>query len=187
MRAKHRSLNSMPQDFAKRPPLQAPSAGGGVKFAWFGSGILVGVFGSFLFYLWQFVPEDTAAAADKPTASIISSQEIVEMDYDFYDLFPTAEVPIVEEYSSTGEKVIAPENYAYLLQAGSFRSREDADRLRAQLILRGLEVFVKEVEQASGIWHRVMVGPLDSELLLNRTRNSLAEANIETIKLRIKR
>jgi len=73
------------------------------------------------------------------------------------------------------------------LQAGSFRSKDDADRLRGELILQGLEAFTKEVEQTSGIWHRVMVGPFDSKLQLNRTRTKLAAADIETIQLRVKR
>lgn len=177
----------MAQDFAKRAPASQPSVSGGSKITWFASGMLVGVFVSFLFYLWQFVPEDPAAAADKPTAQVISDKEIVEMDYDFYDLFPSAEVPIVEEYNSTGKKVRVEEDYAYLLQAGSFRSQDDADRLRGELILQGFEAFTKEVEQASGVWHRVMVGPFETKLQLNRTRTTLAAADIETIQLRVKR
>ena len=177
----------MPQDYAKRAPAAAAPASGGNKIAWFSSGLLVGMFASFLFYLWQFVPEDKTVAADKPTAQVISDKEIVEMDYDFYDLFPKAEVPVVEEYNNSGEKVAVEEDYAYLLQAGSFRDREDANRLRGELILQGMVVFIKEVEQASGTWHRVMVGPFDSKRMMTRARNSLAEANIESITLRVKR
>ncbi|MFT7243015.1 MAG: cell division protein FtsN [Candidatus Azotimanducaceae bacterium] len=180
----------MPKDFAKRAATQEPantSSGGGVKIAWFASGMLVGMFVSFLFYLWQFVPEDPSAKADKPTAQIISDKKIIEMDYDFYDLFPSAEVPIVEEYTTSGEKVVVEEDLAYLLQAGSFRNKEDAERLRGELILQGLEVFVRTVEQANGGWHRVMVGPFDTKLELTRTRNVLAEANIESIPIQLKR
>jgi cell division protein FtsN len=180
----------MAKDFAKRTATPAPAdsnGGGGVKIAWFASGMLVGVFASFLFYLWQFVPADPSAGADTPTAQVISDKEIIEMDYDFYDLFPSAEVPVVEEYSASGKKVVVEEEFAYLLQAGSFRKKEDADRLRGELILQGLDVFVRSVEQSSGAWHRVMVGPFDTKLALNRTRNILAEADIESIQLRVKR
>ena len=177
----------MPQDFAKRTPASATEQGGGNRFAWFFSGVLVGGFASFLVYLWQFVPEDQAANAEKPTAQVISDKKIIEMDYDFYDLFPSAEVPVVEEYNASGKKVAVKEDYAYILQAGSFRSKDDADRLRAELILQGMVVFTKEVEQASGTWHRVLVGPFDSELPMTRARRALAEADIETITLRVKR
>lgn len=177
----------MPQDYAKRSSAAAPPSGSGNKIAWFSSGILVGMFVSFLFYLWQFVPKDVTAAADKPTAEVISDKKIVEMDYDFYDLFPSAEVPVVEEYNNAGKKVTVKEDYAYLLQAGSFRAAEDAEHLRAELILQGMTVFTKEVEQASGTWHRVLVGPFESELNMTRARRALAEAKIESITLRVKR
>lgn len=177
----------MPQDYAKRAPAAATPPSGGNRLAWFSSGILVGMFASFLFYLWQFVPKDQAVAADKPTAEVIADKKIIEMDYDFYDLFPTAEVPVVEEYNSAGKKVAVKEDYAYLLQAGSFRAKEDAEHLRAELILQGMTVFTKEIEQASGTWHRVMVGPFDSELNMSRARRALAESKIESITLRVKR
>ena len=93
----------------------------------------------------------------------------------------------MEEFNESGEKVPAEDNYAYLLQAGSFKSPDDANRLRAELILTGMQAFTKEVEHQNGTWHRVMVGPFDSKLELTRAKNSLAEANIESIQLRIKR
>ena len=177
----------MPKDFAKKNAKQEPAPTRGGNVTWFLSGIVVGVFFSFLFYLWQFVPADQSVAAEKPTSDVIADKKIIEIDYDFYDLFPSAEVPIVEEYDEGGNKVVAAENYAYLLQTGSFKSQQDADRLRAQLILQGHNVFIKAVERDDQLWHRVMVGPFDSELLLTRARTSLAEANIESIQLRVKR
>lgn len=177
----------MPQDFAKRKNTAEPEARGAGNVTWFFTGLIIGVFGSFLFYLWHFVPEDQSVAADKPTSDVIADKQVLEIDYDFYDLFPTAEVPIVEEYDQSGNKVLAEDNYAYLLQAGSFKAREDADRLRAELILQGHEAMIKEVENAKGVWHRVIVGPFDTERNLTRARNRLAEANIESIQLRVKR
>lgn len=157
------------------------------KITWFMAGLFIGIFSSFLFYLWQFVPEDQSVAADKPTSDVIADKQVIEIDYDFYDLFPTAEVPVVEEFDESGEKVAAQDNYSYLLQAGSFKSKDDANRMRAELILRGHEVNIKEIEYQDQAWHRVIVGPFDTELLMTRARNDLAEANIESIQQRIKR
>lgn len=176
----------MPQDFANRKPAPEPEKRSAGNATWFFLGLTLGVFVSFLVYLWQVVPEDPAVAIDKPTSDVISDQQVLEIDYDFYDLFPTAEVPIVEEYDLAGNKVVAESNYAYLLQAGSFKSVEDADRLRAQLILQGHEVVIKEVENVKGVWHRVIVGPFDNERDLTRARNRLAEADIESMQLRVK-
>ncbi len=176
----------MPQDFAKRKSEPAPEPKSAGNVTWFFLGLILGIFTSFLVYLWQVVPEDPAVTANKPTSDVIADQKILQIDYSFYDLFPSAEVPIVEEYDQAGNKVVAEPQYAYLLQAGSFRSVDDADRLRAQLILQGHEVVIKEVENAKGVWHRVIVGPFDSERDLTRARNRLAEANIETMQLRAK-
>ena len=107
------------------------------------------------------------------------------MQFDFYDLFPRSEVAIVEEYNTEGLRAESDGPYAYLLQAGSFPHADDADQLRAQLLLLGMEVFVKEIKIEGDKWYRVMVGPLATDLELNRTQDKLAEAEIESIPLKV--
>jgi cell division protein FtsN len=94
-------------------------------------------------------------------------------------------MPIVEEYGPDAGKKVIKDTRAYVLQAGSFRSGNDADKLRAELILLGLDVFLQVVQKDGQTWHRVMVGPIDNELELTRKRNLLAAAAIETISLRV--
>lgn len=155
-------------------------------WVWFITGLALGIFSSFIYYLWRDVPHDPAAddLVGKPTAEIPSNR-VEEMTWDFYDIFPKSEVPIVEEYQPDGTKVTVKEPTAYLLQAGSFRSLEDADRLRAELILQGLNAFTREIEKDGEAWHRVLVGPIDSEIEMNRQKRRLAEANIASIPLRV--
>ena len=155
-------------------------------------GFLFGIFAAFLVYLWKFVPVDPNSDFNKPTADIISDkklslikEKVEEIQWDFYEIFPKSEVPIVEEYSPDGEKVVIQEDYSYALQTGSFNNPDDADRLRGQLILIGLQVYIQEVSNEGVQWHMVLVGPFDSKLELNRVRNRLAEANIESIQLRM--
>ncbi len=110
------------------------------------------------------------------------------MQWDFYEIFPKSSVPVVEEYGRDGEKVAIPAApQTFVLQAGSFRSPADADNLRAELILLGMEVFIKTVDMDGQTWHRVLVGPIDTTLELNRNRNALAEASIEALTLRVSR
>ena len=94
---------------------------------------------------------------------------------------------MVEEYGQDGKKVTVTDPQAYVLQVGSFRSPADADKLRAELILLGMDVFIKIIEKDGQTWHRVLVGPIDSTLELNRNRNLLAEASIEALTLRVSR
>lgn len=47
----------------------------------------------------------------------------------------------------------------YVIQVASFKSRQDAERLKATLILQGFDVHLKEVIQANSHWYRVLIGP----------------------------
>lgn len=155
-------------------------------FVWFLAGLACGGFGSFLYRVATDVPLDPEAQAlvDKQPAVNVSADD-APMKWDFYDIFPRSEVPIVEEYATDGSKRQLEQASTYLLQAGSFRNPDDADTLRAELILLGMDVFVREIEKDGVPWHRVIVGPLDTEIELNRHRRALAESNIASIVLRV--
>ena len=74
-----------------------------------------------------------------------------------------------------------------MLQAGSFKHAEDADRLRAKLILLGLDTKVEAVSgKGKGTWHRVQVGPFKSRSRLSKARNTLIAQGIETLLLKKK-
>ena len=181
----------MAQDFAKRHNNSAESSTELSRLSWFLIGFVFGLFAAFLVYLWKVVPPDTTSNIGKPTADVISgtvgnkNELDASSSFDFYEMFPKSVVPVVEEYSSQGQRVAVDEQFTYVLQAGSFRKQEDADHLRAELILMGLTVFIKEVNRDNIKWYRVMVGPVQSKLELDRTRARLAEENIETISIRI--
>lgn len=175
---------------ARATPGRSTSAQDGGRGLWFGAGLLTGLFSAFLIYLWQASPADgelarllepPVADGKAPTPKPASEK----MQWDFYEIFPRSEVPIVEEYGTNGVKTRVAEPQAYVLQAGSFRAAADADKLRAELILLGMNVFVKVIEKDGQKWHRVLVGPMDTELEMNRNRRTLAEANIETLSLRV--
>ncbi len=173
----------MPQDHARRKSPEPNTVAGWV---WFISGLMTGVFCMFLFFVWRDVPADpdVEVIADAP---ITNSSDPEPMQWDFYDIFPKSEVPIVEEYASDGTKRQVEQPVSFLLQVGSFRNPEDADRLRAELILLGMDVFIRTIENEGQQWHRVVVGPIDTETELNRHRRRLAEANLPSIPLRVPR
>ena len=173
----------MTQDFAKRHSnvnaLGSPLPG----WVWFFTGLVAGIFVSFLVYLCKLVPPDTVTTDVREVPKAEPNHVVEEMQYKFYDLFPSSEVPIVEEYNTDGKRI---ESFSYLLQAGSFRHPNEANELRGQLILLGLDVFLKSIEVDGDTWHRVMVGPFDTDLALNRAQDKLAEAEVETIPLKIR-
>jgi len=155
------------------------------RWVWFVTGLVTGVFLSFIFYLHEFVDADPETAAITPGATLPGSRERTEdgeMQWKFYDLFPEAEVAINDNYA-TGEREFSG---SYLLQAGSFRKQDEADRLRAELILMGLEVTIRKIKVNGQDWHRVMVGPLASDAAVTRAAERLAEIDIAAIPIRVK-
>ena len=72
----------------------------------------------------------------------------------------------------------------YLLQAGSFRQRQDADARRAELLLLGLEPRIEEASGDNGRWYRVYLGPYDSKSNMARARSLTAAQGIDTLLLK---
>ena len=178
----------MTKDFAKSRKQTDASKSRLPGWVWFVVGLSLGVFGSFVFYVSQVVPVDAEVAEllDQPKPNTSTARNKAEdLKWEFHEIFPKSVVPIIEEYGPDGTKHQATTPASYLLQAGSFRQAKDADKLRGELILIGLEPKVKKIRKDNELWHRVVIGPLDTEIELTRTRNRLAEASIESIALKV--
>ncbi len=50
----------------------------------------------------------------------------------------------------------------YVLQVGSFKNKIEAERMRAELVIKGFDVIIVTVNQQQENWYRVMVGPVIS-------------------------
>jgi len=80
-----------------------------------------------------------------------------------------------------------PATDSYLLQVGSFRSAEQAERLKAELALLGLQTSIQKVTiDNRNTFHRVRVGPFRDTGAMNNARSRLSKKGIESqvIKLR---
>ena len=79
----------------------------------------------------------------------------------------------------------------YLLQAGSFRLRDDAERMRGWLMLysglpdvQGLSVTASAVElQEQGTWHRVLIGPFQDRAAVDEAMAHLRQRDVATLLL----
>jgi len=111
----------------------------------------------------ESAPSDAAPAAPETAPS-----------FDFYKVLPgdaAGELP-----PSAAPTAPTPR---YYLQAGAFQNPNDADNLKAQLALLGVEAVIQTGEVADkGVLHRVRVGPFDGMDEVNRTRSLLAQNNI---------
>ncbi|CUB05479.1 Sporulation related domain [Marinomonas fungiae] len=100
--------------------------------------------------------------------------------FEFYQLLQDSEVDTSHvdayEYQPREE-----ENFSYMIQAASFRSSADADRLRAKLILSGLEAHIKASESKDGgTWYRVTVGPFTTRSAESRAQDKLARMGLNS-------
>ncbi len=175
-------------------------------WAWAAVGLLVGLFVAFLAFLRISPPapvSQTLLLETPPEAETRTPppEEVTKREqepaapppkprFDFYNLLPEMEL-IVPETELRG--TATPEGVkrvkqpgTYLLQAGSFRSQEQADQLRARLALLGVETSVQTVTvNGKETWHRVRVGPFSSLRDLNTARSLLKKNGIDAILIRL--
>jgi cell division protein FtsN len=121
--------------------------------------------------------DDTEANGDESAKS-----------FDFYSMLPKFEVVVPEKDKDIKPDLrTAPETRrgTYVLQAGSYKTFGEADRVRAQLALQGIESKVQKVSVDSDTWHRIRIGPIKSLEELNRMRQKLRAADIDVLVIRV--
>ncbi len=108
--------------------------------------------------------------------------------FDFYTLLPELEVIIPEsEIKEEQARIKEKDDVAYMIQVGSFRAYGEADSLKAQLALLGIEADIEPVSSRGEQWLRVRVGPFTSKREMNKIRNRLHSNNINTMLVQIKK
>jgi len=108
--------------------------------------------------------------------------------YEFYSMLPKFEVVVPEKDKEVRPDIKpAPETRpgTYVLQAGSYKNFADADRIRAQLALQGIESKVQKVSVDNESWHRIRVGPITNLDELNHLRQVLRKADVDVLVIRV--
>lgn len=82
--------------------------------------------------------------------------------------------------------VFPAEDSRFLLQAGAFRTPDDADSMRARLALLGFDAKVFPREQDGTTLYRVRLGPYGNLEDVNRIRKTMAENGIDVQLVRLK-
>jgi cell division protein FtsN len=170
-------------------------------FIWLLGGLAIGLFIAFLVYLdkqpaseisfVEAVKTDLNKIKQKKTTEAVKpeSQQKQEPKFNFYTILPELEVLIPEEETRPPENktpVSVEAGKRYILQVGSFRSKQDAEKLKATVALLGLEASINEVTIDRERWHRVRVGPVDNRRELNRNISLLQRNNINAMAMELK-
>lgn len=161
--------------------------------------LMLGILGTGLYFLTGIKPsgEKPAAAPAKQPAKTVSpapapKKPAVEEPapatknrFEFYDMLKDSEVtPPADVYTSTPKD--AKSEVSYLLQAGSFRDKNDAEKMRAQLILMGLpNVHTDASTSRDGTtWYRVRTGPFDNRSTMAKAWDKLVRQNIQPLQIK---
>jgi cell division protein FtsN len=175
-------------------------------YLWMLAGLAIGLFVAFITYLQKQPAEEITF-----TEAVVQELEKVkkntpekkkndekntpskEPKFDFYTILPELEVFIPEPEMRSEEKIKTKNKTTkrttgkkYLLQAGSFRSHEDADQLKATLALLGVQSSIQSVNIKSESWHRVRIGPFDNTGQLHDTLSTLKNNKIHAMTMELK-
>jgi cell division protein FtsN len=77
--------------------------------------------------------------------------------------------------------------FMYFVQAGAYRSTEDAEAQRAKLSLMGVETKVTEREQAGRTVYRVRAGPYSKKDDADRLKERLDSGGLDTALVRVQK
>ena len=96
---------------------------------------------------------------------------------------PKAAPPPPEKGPATAA---ADDGSRFLLQAGAFRSHDEAEAMRARLALLGFDSRIFPLEQGGATLYRVRLGPYGNLEDINRISKTMAENGIDVQLIRLK-
>jgi len=123
-------------------------------------------------------PARAASAADPGTTPATSTGGIGQ---------PQAKPAVSADPLGDLLKAREADPFVYYVQAGAFRTAEDAESQRARLSLVGFEAKVSERDQAGRVVYRVRLGPLQTREEADQMRIKLVAAGVEAAMVRVQR
>ena len=126
-------------------------------------------------------PADAPASADAARAVPAAPAEDDKIHYDFFDLLPRFKLEIPPSDGAADDAPAAPADSKFILQAGAFKTREQAHRQRQKLIGMGYRASVHSFRAADAEWHRVWIGPYAELSRANQARLALKSEGVETL------
>lgn len=151
---------------------------------WILSLAAVGGFIGFIVYLNSLPPasppSQTATTQPAQTTKQAPKKTGDDTHFRFYDILPESKV--VPQDIGDYDPGPVDHSFVYMLQTGSFRHQEDAERQRAQIAFQGLRAKVDRIDMDDGsVWYRVNVGPFDSRSKMNAVMDKLVSISIEPL------
>ncbi|MDW3095794.1 MAG: SPOR domain-containing protein [Gammaproteobacteria bacterium] len=153
-------------------------------WVWLATGLIIGLSATFLPSINEKIKLDQTENITKDKTPVAP---VSKRTFDFYTILPELEVVVdknSDDSSSNSNKELPAGKY--VLQVGSFKSSDEADSLKAQLALMGVETNIEIVKVNTINWHRVRVGPSENIDQLQSTQKRLRIKNMDSILLKVR-
>jgi len=171
-------------------------------WVWMVTGLMIGLFVAFLVHLKDNYTGVTIENTEQSQPKQRDARAVRKLEqdtvpppertrFDFYTILPEMEIAIPDDEIETETKPpkhpVLKQPGKFILQAGSFKTVDQADRMKASLALLGVEANIQSVTiNNDETWHRVRLGPYENVTELNRVRSRLRQNNIDAILLKLK-
>ena len=102
--------------------------------------------------------------------------ELPEEEWEYIKTLPGYEVEVEVKEQEKSDK-------RYLMQCASFRTRAQAEEMKAKIAFQGLEALIRHSTGSNGDWFRVILGPYESKRDAEKAKHSLRKVNIATCQI----
>lgn len=200
--AKHRQATAVNRRGSQRAATRTATEGNKqAHWNWFISGILCGFLVVGIGYLGVIKLDTAITEASQPASQVTDTPNRPTFDFGFYEELTNAQIDVNDAATETSTNTTSGAVQAtttssnqtsavpvqdltkYLLQAGSFQDRQDAENRRAKIILLNMNAGIVPGVVSGRTWHRVQVGPFEGRNSTDAARDLLSENNIDSIPL----
>ncbi|MCW8109269.1 SPOR domain-containing protein [Alteromonas ponticola] len=142
--------------------------------------VVVALLVGFVVFLWTI--KDSAKQKVDAPVSIDANKDkddlpqLPEEEWEYIKSLPGYEVEVdVAEQEKSDKR--------YLMQCASFRTRSQAEEMKATIAFQGLESQIRPSTGANGEWFRVILGPFETKRDAERAKHTLRKVNIATCQI----
>ncbi|WP_440875033.1 SPOR domain-containing protein [Thalassotalea sp. PLHSN55] len=130
-------------------------------------------FGYFLWEIKDTQPSETATPAAEQTTKTAEKAKLPEPPKEKW----AYRKELAEKEIEVGQYQVENKG-PYKMQCGSFRTRKQAEVLKANIAFAGLESFIRAAEGSSSTWYQVRLGPYARKRLAEADKHKLKNNNV---------
>lgn len=137
--------------------------------------IAIAGFGYFLWSIKDIEPDTIGETQRQPTSKETELPKPPEEKWRYIEELKSKEVEV-------GEYQVEQKG-PWKMQCGSFRTKTQAEKMKATIAFAGLSSQISATNGSNGIWHKVFLGPYDKKRDAEKDKRKLGSNNITTCQI----